>query len=181
MAGIGAVRGVRCRSLRRARQKLRRNARLRQARGQAVAEDHRLGAGANYWTVLEDIDVDNIDDDGFGFLVSYQYWPSLLGVELDLEFLPDRFGDTALAPQAFLLVGRSIYAGAGIGILYSDGEFADEPVFSLKAGLNLELLPGFYGDIYGLYRFNDSKELDNNDTDIDSDTVFLGAALRLAF
>ena len=47
------------------------------------------------------------------FFASYQYWESLLGIELDLEFLPDRFGDSAVSPQAFMLIGRGIYAGLG--------------------------------------------------------------------
>lgn len=146
------------------------------------AAEHRLGGGANYWMTIDDIkDGDKeFDNSGLGFIASYQYWPSLIGLELDLEFLPDRFGETAMAPQGWLLVGRSIYAGAGIGITYSDSSFADQPFFGLRAGFNLELLPGIYGDIYGQYRFSDKAQLDNSDTDIDTDTVFLGAAVRLA-
>ena len=146
------------------------------------AAEHRLGGGANYWQTIDDIKdgEKEFDNSGLGFLASYQYWPSLFGLEFDLEFLPDRFGETAMAPQAWVLVGRSIYAGAGIGITYSDSEFANDPFFAFRAGLNLELLPGIYGDIYGQYRFNDNAQLDNADTDIDTDTVFLGAALRIA-
>lgn len=147
-----------------------------------LSEEHRIGIGANYWVTLDDIEFDEekIDDDGFSFLATYQYWPGLLGFELDLEFLPDRFGDSAIAPQAYILVGRSIYAGAGIGINYSDSEFSDQPFFALRAGLNLELLPGIYADIYANYRFNDKKDIENEQTDIDTDTVFLGAAVRIA-
>ena len=146
---------------------------------QVQGAEHRLGIGANYWVAVDDIDFDDVDDDGFSYLASYQYWPGLLGFEADFEILPDKYGETAYAPQAFVLVGRSIYAGAGVGLEYRDGDFADEPFFALRAGLNLELLPGIYCDFYGLYRFNDSAELDNETTDIDSDTVFLGAAVRL--
>jgi hypothetical protein len=146
------------------------------------AADHRIGGGINYWVALEDIEVDNkkIDNDGVAYLASYQYWPGLLGLELDLEILPDRFGETAFAPEAYILLGRSIYCGLGIGIIYSDEEFAEEPFFALRAGLNLELLPGIYADLYGNYRFNDSAQLKGDETNIDTDTVFLGAALRLA-
>lgn len=148
--------------------------------GQLQAAEHRIGGGVNYWTSVDDIDFDDVDDDGFSYLASYQYWPGLIGLEVDLEILPDKYGETAFAPQAFVLVGRSIYAGAGIGWEYRDSDLADEPFFALRAGLNLELLPGIYGDFYGLYRFNDSAELDNEATDIDSDTIFLGAAIRIA-
>lgn len=147
---------------------------------QVQAAEHRIGFGANYWVAVDDIDFDDVDDDGFSYQASYQYWPGLLGFEADLEILPDKYGETAFAPQAFVLVGRSIYAGAGIGLEYRDSDFADEPFYALRAGLNLELLPGIYCDIYGLYRFNDSAELDNEATDIDSDTVFLGAAVRFS-
>ncbi len=149
---------------------------------QAGNNDHRLGGGINYWMTLEDIwfDGKNFDENGLSFLASYQYWPGLLGMELDLELLPDRFGETALAPEAYILFGRSVYCGFGIGVIFSDGEFAEEPFFALRGGLNLELLPGLFADFYGNYRFNDSVELKGKETNIDTDTVFLGVALRIA-
>ena len=148
----------------------------------AFAGEHRIGGGANYWVAIDDIEVgDNkLDDDGLAFFGSYQYWPGLLALEVDVEFLPDRFGESAVSPQAYLLVGKGIYAGVGIGTTYTDGDFVDEPFFALKAGFNLELLPGIYADIYGNYRFNDSADFDDEDTDIDTDTVFLGMAVRIA-
>ena len=152
------------------------------ATNSAIAGEHRIGGGANYWVAIDDIEVgDNkLDDDGLGFFGSYQYWPGLLGMELDVEFLPDRFGESAVSPQAYLLVGKGVYGGVGIGTTYTDGSFVDEPFFALKAGINLELLPGIYWDIYGNYRFNDSADFDDDDTDIDTDTVFLGMAVRIA-
>ncbi len=147
---------------------------------QTQAGEHRLGGGVNYWVAVDDVDVSDVDDDGFSYLASYQYWPGLIGLELDLEILPDKYGETAVAPQAFLLVGRSLYAGAGVGLEYRDSDFADEPFFALRAGFNLEILPGLYWDIYGTYRFNDSADLDDDATDIDSDTVFLGTIIRIA-
>lgn len=146
----------------------------------ALAGEHRIGGGANYWVSIDDIDVGDVDDDGIAFFGSYQYWGGLLGMELDLEFLPDRFGESAVSPQAYLLVGKGVYAGIGIGTTYTDGDFAEEPFYALKAGFNLELLPGIYADIYGNYRFNDKADFDNDDTDIDTDTVFLGMAVRIA-
>lgn len=148
----------------------------------AAAGEHRIGAGANYWVSIDDIEVgDNkLDDDGIAFFGSYQYWTGLFGIEADVEFLPDRFGESAVSPQAYLLVGKGIYGGIGIGTTYTDGDFAEEPFFALKAGFNLELLPGIYADIYGNYRFNDVADFDDDDTDIDTDTVFLGMALRFA-
>ena len=148
----------------------------------AWAGEHRIGGGANYWISIDDIEIDDkkLDDDGLGFFGSYQYWTGLFGVEADLEFLPDRFGESAVSPQAYLLIGKGVYAGIGIGGTYTDGDFVDEPFYALKAGINLELLPGIFADIYGNYRFNDKADFDNDDTDIDTDTVFLGMAVRFA-
>lgn len=149
--------------------------------GNLQAGEHRIGAGANYWVALDDIDSDEVDDDGFSYLLSYQHWWDFLGVELDIELLPDRFGESASAPEAYLLLGSTIYGGVGMGLMRSDGSFADDPFYALRAGLNLELLPHIYLDISANYRFNDSVQLENDDTDIDTDTVFLGAAVRFGF
>ena len=148
--------------------------------GKVWAGEHRIGGGANYWVAVDDIDNDDIDDDGFSYLASYQYWMDFLGVELDMEILPDRFGETAYAPEAYLLLGGTIYGGVGIGLVRSDGSFADDPFYAIRAGLNLELLPSVFVDISANYRFNDSAQFEGDDTDIDTDTVFLGAALRFA-
>lgn len=147
---------------------------------QAWAGEHRIGGGANYWVAVEDIDADDADDDGFSYLASYQYVMDFVAIELDVEFLPDRFGETALAPEAYFLLGRAIYAGVGLGIVHADGGFADEPFFALRGGLNLEILPEIYLDVSANYRFNDSADLDGDDSDIDTDTVFLGAAVRFS-
>jgi len=142
-----------------------------------------IGGGAHYWVAVDDIDIDDIDEDGLAWFVSYQVRPAaLLTLEADLEFLPDDFAgadDTVLAPQAYVLVGSVIYAGAGIGIYYADDEFADEPFYVLRAGLNLELLPELHLDVSGNYRFT---EWDDTITDdIDTDTVTIAAAARLGF
>lgn len=147
---------------------------------QAWAGEHRIGGGANYWIAIEDIDADDADDDGFSYLASYQYVMDFAAIELDVEFLPDRFGETALAPEAYFLLGKAIYAGVGLGIVHADGGFADEPFFALRGGLNLEILPEIYLDVSANYRFNDSADLDGDDSDIDTDTVFLGAAVRFS-
>lgn len=146
----------------------------------AAQGSHRLGAGANYWVALDDLDSD-VDDDGFSYLISYQYRTGLVGVQLDAELLPDRFGEDAYAPAAYLIVGSAIYAAAGVGIINQDGDWADDPFFALKAGLDLELLPNIYLDVGASYRFDSDTDLDDAVDDIDTDTVFLGAAVRVGF
>ncbi len=80
-----------------------------------------------------------------------------------------------------LLVGTWIYAAGGIGVYYSDGDFADDPFFVLRAGLNLELLPSLYFDFNVNCRFETWDDLQESESNIDTDTVMLGAALRLGF
>lgn len=139
---------------------------------------HRVGGGLNYWVMLDDVDVKDFDDKGLSYLASYQYRMGLLGFEGDLEIMPNRGEHTAVAPQAYVLLGDTIYAGAGVGIHYADGEFADDPFFALKAGLNLELIPNLFTDISVNYRFNKKEDLKDKKTRIDTDTIFLGAAIR---
>lgn len=141
----------------------------------------RLGAGANYWVALDDIDVDDVDENGFSYLVSLQLRNEMAGLGLDAEMMPERFGKDAYAGQVYFILGKGVYAGAGIGMNLVDGEFASEPFYSLRAGIDLELLPSLHLDISANYRFNDTADLKDDDREIDTDTIFLGACLRLAF
>jgi hypothetical protein len=142
---------------------------------------HRFGVGVNYWRTIDTIELDDIDRDGFGYLLTYQYKPVPFGFGIDLEMLPDRFGSDAYAPQAYVLFGDVIYIGAGVGWVYTDDSFADNPFYSLRLGLDFEVLPHLYLDFYSQYRFESRHDLRDDDRRIDTDTVFLGAAVRLAF
>lgn len=148
----------------------------------AADDDNRLGVGAHYWTTVKNIDLHNVDEDGFSFMGTYQYWPSLIGLELDVEWFKSGFAGTdkdVYEPQAYLLVGGLIYGAAGIGAYYSDNDWGDKPFYALRAGLNLELLPRLYLDLNANYRFEDWSGLKGSD--IDSDTITVGAAARVAF
>lgn len=96
-----------------------------------------------------------------------------------MEFLPELFGEDAIAPAAYLLLGGAIYAAAGAGIVHIDGEWADDPFFALKAGLDLEVLPAIFLDISASYRFSRGVPLNDAIDNIDTDKTFLGAMLRL--
>ena len=141
---------------------------------------HYLGVGAHYWTAIDDIDTDNVDENGFAWLITYQLQPAaLLKLEINLEILPDGFrgaDDQMLAPELYLLLGSVIYAGAGIGVYYVNSDFSDEPFYAFRAGLDLELIPRIHIDINGNYRFENWDNLRGED--IDTDTVTLGAAVR---
>ena len=150
---------------------------------QAGAQESRLGGGVNYWRAIDDVDED-FDEDGISWLVSYQYCPGeFFRIEADLEIFPDGVfgrGETDYAPQAFAILGSWIYAGVGVGIYYFGDpikDWADDPFYALRAGLDLEVLPDtLHLDIYGRYQFADW-----DDIDVDTDTVILGGAVRFEF
>lgn len=150
----------------------------------ATAEiKHRFGVGAHYWTALDNIDVDDVKEDGFAYLVSYQLRPaSLIKFGLDVEMLPKAFGGAAksvYAPQAYVILGNTLYAGLGVGTYFTDGDFSKDPFFNLRAGLDLRLLPFIYLDINANYRFEEWDSIKSLDEDISSDTITLGAAVRI--
>ena len=93
---------------------------------------HSFGVGANYWKVLSDLDtedVTNIDETGLSWLASYQYRPKgLFKLEIDLEYYPELAGEKTLwSPEAFVLVGGTFYAGAGVGIYYRTASSTTRP------------------------------------------------------
>ncbi len=151
----------------------------------AAERKHQIGVGAHYWQAVENIDVDDINENGFSYLVSYRYSPvSLFALQAELEIFPEDFmgiDDEVYSPQGMLIVGSVIYAGLGIGTYYYDGEFTDDPFYILRAGLDLELLPRIHIDVNGNYQFTDFESLKNIEDNIDTDTVTLGAAVRFEF
>lgn len=149
----------------------------------AAAEGpHHLGAGANYFVAVENIDQQDTDEDGFGYFFSYQYRPNgPLGLEVDLEMLPDGYAgaeDTVYAPQAYVILGSYIYLAAGVGGFYTDGEFSDDPFYVFRLGTELDFRRQVYFDFYANYQFEHWDDLSASDKNIGSDTVFLGAAIR---
>ena len=148
-----------------------------------AAPRHRLGAGVHYWRAVKSIDVDDVDESGFAPVLSYQYRPMLLlrfGAEV--ERLPKKFGgaDTQVyAPAAYVIVGpRLVYAGLGIGTYYVDGD-ASKPFYNLRAGVEIPIFIRTRLDINANYRFNSLDDIADVGERIDTDTVTLGAAIRI--
>ena len=145
---------------------------------------HRLGFGAHYWKTLDQLKDDHksIDDNGISWVGSYQYAFPWLKLEGDVEVFPKGYygsTETTLAPQALLLLGDRADAGAGIGAVYArdlDKRLSD-PIYTLRAGLDLELLPRLHLDVNANYYFAEWEDWDRFDTD----TVTLGGQVRLAF
>jgi hypothetical protein len=145
----------------------------------------RIGVGLTYWHALDDVDFSDFDQDGVSWFLTYQSRGAyLIGWEADLEMMPEGFmgsPETVYAPQAYLILGTSIHGSAGIGWYYSDGDWADEPFYALRAGMEFTLIPTIYLDITANYRFTNWGDLEDEDINVDTDTIMLGAALRLGF
>lgn len=153
------------------------------AAGLLSAEAHaesttRLGGGVNYWVALDDIDLDDVDEDGFSYLLSYQWRPGFLGMQADLEYFDSRFQNSAYAPAAYVVVGKGLYAAAGIGWVY-EKEWADDPFYALKVGLDLALTKRLYLDLGLSYRVEGGVDLGDALDKVDTDTLYLGAAIRI--
>ncbi|MGB5983966.1 MAG: hypothetical protein WBG37_01580 [Desulfobacterales bacterium] len=88
--------------------------------------------------------------------------------------------ESVWSPQAYFLIGKGLYGGVGVGINYSDGDFANDPFYALRAGIDLEILPSIFLDINANYRF-EKWDFDRIEEDIATDTLTLGAILRYEF
>jgi len=139
----------------------------------------RIGGGLHYLRTLGDIkDASGWDENAVAILGSYQYAPpGILSIEGDVEWVIDYAGDKdMIEPQAWLLLGRMLYAGGGIGIGYIDGDWLDEPFYALRAGVDLPL-GSLHLDAFATYRFQNSKVFDDVNQE-DLDAITFGAVVR---
>ena len=137
-----------------------------------------LGAGIHYMkTVGAMKDEAGFDSDAANFLIAGKMPLGPLSLELDSEWSMDFGGSdkTLWMPQAFGLIGGMIYAGAGIGTGYIDGEWFDNPFYALRVGLILPLKVTKL-DVNANYYFIDSSAFDNIGSE-DLDSVTFGAVL----
>jgi len=143
----------------------------------------RIGAGFHYWTAVKNIDIRDVDQNGLSLIFSYQnQMMSIMTLELDLEMLGKGYAGAdaeVLSPQAYLLVGKGEYGGAGIGVNKSGGSWSD-PFFGLRAGVDLELLPAIHLDINGNYRY-ETWNFERIKGDVKTGNFTLGAIVRLGF
>ena len=142
-----------------------------------------IGVGVHYWTAVKDIDIENVDRNGFSVIGSFQNRVAGFStLELDLEIFGEGYAgakETVFSPQGYLLFGRSLYGGAGVGINYSDGSYSD-PFFALRAGVDLEVLPAIHLDLNANYRF-ENWDFERIKGDVKTGNITLGAIVRLGF
>ena len=148
--------------------------------GAASAAGASIGGGIHYLHNVSNIDDNGIDldKDSIGIVGSLMGGLAFLNLEGQVEYISNYAGsdESMWIPQAWALVGSTLYGGAGIGIGNFDGEWQDDPFYALRAGVNLPL--GAVGlDMYGTYHFwNDDAFDDVNNEDLDS--VTFAALLR---
>jgi hypothetical protein len=108
---------------------------------------------------------------------------NLLQFTTKMRLLPPELNsdpDSVLLPQMFIAVGDDLYAGLGTRYLIEDGILIDDPQFSLRAGVDLEILPYIFLDVRADYRFDDWRELKEEEGFSTEDVVW-GGALRIQF
>lgn len=137
-----------------------------------------IGGGVHYLRNLGDIEDNGYEPNNFSILGSFQFPVAMLTLEADVEYMFDLMGtdEGAWLPQAYALVGGMIYGGAGIGIVNADGEWADNPFYNLRAGVNLPLA-AMKLDVYATYQFWSDDQLESLTGD-DLDAVTFAGVLR---
>ena len=152
--------------------------------GVANAAEHRLGFGMHYWKSVNDLASDDfdLDEDGLIPVFSYQYRPGgFVFFEVDLEYFSDGFGGavgSAYSPQAFIMVGKGLYGGVGVGVTVAD-DFQDnysDPFFIGRVGWSMKVLPKISVDLNANYSSDSFSTLDQ----YDSDSITLGASARFS-
>ena len=143
----------------------------------------RIGAGVHYWTAVKDVDINNVEESGLSLIASYQnQMTGFSALELDLEMFGEGYAGAdavVFSPQAYFLLGKGLYGGAGAGINYSEGSYSD-PFFALRAGVDLEVLPSIHLDINANYRF-ETWDFDRVEEAVKTGNVTLGAIVRFGF
>lgn len=143
-----------------------------------------LGGGLHYLRNLGDITDDgaiDLNQNSIGLIGSYQYDIRMFKLEGNVEYIFDYVGTghAMWEPSAYGLFGLGalpLYAGAGIGIGYTDDQWQQNPFYALRAGVNLPL--GQMGlDLFATYRFQSDTDLKNL-TGEDLDSLTFAGVLR---
>jgi len=143
-----------------------------------------IGAGLHYLRNLGDITDNGVNDlsqDSFSIIGSYQYDMRMFKVEGDVEYIFNYLGsdEPMWEPSAWGLIGLGtlpLYAGAGIGIGYINDEWQQNPFYGLRAGVALPL-GKCKADVYATYRFQSDTDLKNL-TGEDLDSITFAGVLR---
>ncbi len=145
-----------------------------------------LGAGATYWYSIDEAKDQSFDRDGLGWMISSRIPLSdFFAIGLEVEQSPDNFvflPKHLYLPSAYAILGNGIYGGIGIGTYYYDGDFYGDVWYALRAGFKVPLLAnGLVLDVNVNYRVENWDDIKDVGDKVDTDTLMIGAALRLVF
>ena len=152
----------------------------------AYGGDFEIGVGATYWYSIDEAKDKSFDRDGLGWMISSQFPLSkAFAIGLEVEQSPDNFvflDERLYLPSAYAIIGDGIYCGLGVGTYYYDGDFYGDVWYALRAGFKVPLLGnGLVLDVNVNYRVEDWDGIKDATDDVDTDTLMIGAALRLVF
>ena len=145
-----------------------------------------LGAGATYWYSIDEAKDQSFDRDGLGWMVSSRIPLSdFFAIGLEVEQSPDNFvflDKHLYLPSAYAILGNGIYGGIGLGTYYYDGDFYGDLWYALRAGFKVPILANsLVLDVNVNYRVENWDDVKDAGELVDTDTLMIGAALRLVF
>jgi opacity protein-like surface antigen len=160
------------------------------------AVEHSLGIGVHYFYTLQDIKNDFNEEfggdfhrDGIACNVSYRFKPNPhFGLLLELQDYPNGYyaAKSAYSPRVLVLLGKSLYIGAGAAWNHLDWENDVDPsltqdnwsntYYLLRAGFDWPfIVEDLKIELSTTYEFNNWSEI----KDIDTDLLTFGAGLRV--
>ncbi len=155
----------------------------------AFTAEHTLGGGVRYFETVDNLSIDDlgaIEDSGNSLILAYGINPAgILRYEFQLEYIEDGYAPETgevISPQAFVLLGSTLYGGVGIGIDHLPdntlGDDTSDAYFIGRLGLDLLLLPRVHLDINANYQ---TDKFDKVLSGPSSDTLTLGALVHFRF
>ena len=106
-------------------------------------------------------------------------------IGLEVEQSPENFvflEKHLYLPAAYAILGNGIYAGLGVGTYYYDGDFYGDVWYALRAGFKVPLIANsLVLDVNANYRVENWDDMKDLKDKVDTDTLMIGAALRLVF
>ena len=145
-----------------------------------------IGAGATYWYSIHEATDQKFDRDGLGWMISSRLPLSeFFSIGLEIEQSPENFvflEKHLYLPSAYAILGQGVYAGLGLGTYYYDGDFYGDVWYALRAGFKVPLISNsLVLDVNGNYRVENWDDMKDITDKVDTDTLMIGAALRLVF
>ncbi len=141
-----------------------------------------LGLGAAYFRTVDSLNKP-FEESGVAPVLSYRAdLTDVVKLQLDGLLYPEGYAGAykdVFSPQAFVLFGGDFYVGAGFGTLIAGSDVADSPMYIARVGYTIRMFTGLHLDLNANYELSDWDGINDVDERKDSDTVTVGAALRL--